>query len=58
MLEDTVFLENVEYIVLVEQDKKEAFENRMTDITGAQAEITDMETVRGAFVNGRLEICE
>ena len=58
LLEDTVFLENVEYVVLVEEDKKDAFVSRMVDITGAQAEITDVETVRGAFVNGKLEICE
>jgi len=58
MLEDTIFTENVEYIVLTEFDKKEMFQSRITDITGAKAEIDDIETVRGAFVDGKLEICE
>jgi uncharacterized YigZ family protein len=58
MLEDTIFTENVEYIVLTEFDKKDIFQSRITDITGAKAEICDVETVRGAFVDGKLEICE
>ena len=34
---------------------KDAFVSKITDVTSAQAEINDLETVKGAFVDGKLE---
>ena len=56
ILEDTVFTDMVEYTVLTEYDMKDAFVSKITDVTSAQAEINDLETIKGAFVDGKLEI--
>ncbi len=58
IIEDTVFMEDVEYIVLVPDEKAGSFESTITDVSGAKAKITHIESVRGAFVKGKLEICQ
>ena len=58
IIKDTVFTDKVEFIVLVDEEKAEKFESCITDISSGKAKITNLGTVRGAWVNEEFIICQ
>ncbi|NLK20855.1 MAG: YigZ family protein [Epulopiscium sp.] len=58
VIEDTVYEDNITFIVLVEEGKEESFINSVTDVSSAQAEIKNIEYVYGAWVEDKLMIEE
>lgn len=58
IIHDTVYTENVEFIVLVEIDYAENFYNKMIDISNGKAEITSINDIYGVWLNGNLELKE
>lgn len=57
IIKDTNFTDKVEFIVLAEEEKAEKFENSITDISAGKAKITNLETVRGAWVKEEFVVC-
>lgn len=58
IIHDTVYTENVEFIVLTEIDYAESFYNKMIDISSGKAEITSINDIYGVWLNGNLELKE
>ncbi len=58
IIHDTIYTENVEFIVLVEIDYAENFYNKMIDISNGKAEITSINDIYGVWLNGNLELKE
>lgn len=58
IIHDTIYTENVEFIVLVEIDYAENFYNKMIDISNGKAEITSVNDIYGVWLNGNLELKE
>lgn len=58
IIKDTVFTDKVEFIVLVEEEKAEKFQCNITDISAGKAKITNLETVRGAWVKEEFVECQ
>lgn len=58
IIKDTVFTDKVEFIVLVEEEKAEKFQTNITDISAGKAKITNLETVRGAWVKEEFVVCQ
>ena len=58
IIHDTIYTENVEFIVLVEIDYAENFYNKMIDISNGKAEITSINDSYGVWLNGNLELKE
>lgn len=57
IVKDTVFTDTVKFFVLVEEEKGEEFQKRITDISAGQAEIRLLDTVHGAWVKGKFVSC-
>lgn len=58
IIHDTIYTENVEFIVLTEIDCAESFYNKMIDISNGKAEITSINDIYGVWLNGNLELKE
>lgn len=58
IIHDTIYTENVEFIVLTEIDCAESFYNKMIDISSGKAEITSINDIYGVWLNGNLELKE
>lgn len=58
IIHDTIYTENVEFIVLIEIDYAENFYNKMIDISNGKAEITSINDIYGVWLNGNLELKE
>ncbi len=58
IIHDTVYTENVEFIVLTEIDFAESFYNKMIDISNGKAEISSISDIYGVWLNGNLELKE
>ena len=57
-LYDTLYTENVTYVVLVKFVQGDTFLKKMIEITGNRAEIKEDESFYGTWVNNKLEIID
>ena len=55
-LHDTLYTENVTYIVLVKWQQCDFFLKKMIDITGNNVEIKEEETFYGTWIDNKLEV--
>lgn len=58
VLFDTIYTEQVEYIVLVEEEQGEAFEKKMTELFRGEQPFALLETRFGVWQAGALELLE
>ena len=58
MIEDTIYTDKIKLIVLVEEENKESFSKRIIEKTNAQAEISEVSMVYGAWNDGILKVEE
>ena len=55
-LYDTLYTENVTYVVLVKWKQSDFFLKKIIDITGNNVEIKEEEPFYGVWINDKLEI--
>lgn len=55
IIKDTIYTDNVKFIVLVLIDDKDNFKNYIIEITSAQAEIIPIELLYGIWLDGQLQ---
>lgn len=55
IIKDTIYVDNVKFIVLVLINDKDNFKNYITEITSAQAEIIPIELVYAIWLDGQLQ---
>ena len=58
IIHDTIYTENVEFIILTESNRAEEFNNKMIDISNGKASITSVDEIYGVWLNGNLDLQE
>lgn len=58
VIEDTIYTDKIKLIVLVEEENKESFSKRIIEKTNAQAEVSEVSMVYGAWNDGILKVEE
>ena len=57
-LYDTIYTENVSYIVLVKFEQGDTFLKKMIDVTANRADVVEETSFYGTWINDKLEIIE
>ena len=58
VIEDTIYTDKIKFIVLVEEENKDSFSKRIIEKTNAQAEINQVNSVYGAWIDEELKVEE
>ncbi|NLM13762.1 MAG: YigZ family protein [Epulopiscium sp.] len=58
VIQDTIYTDAITFVVLVEQGNEEKFISKITEISGAQAQIQQIKYVYGAWIDNELNIEE
>lgn len=58
IIHDTVYTENVEFIVLTEADFADGFNSKMIDVSNGKAQINMLNELYGVWLDGNLDLYE
>lgn len=58
IIHDTIYTENVEFIVLTEADFADSFNSKMIDVSNGKAQINMLNELYGVWLDGNLDLYE